>query len=75
MSWNYRVVRYRNSSGVGLHEVYYDDKGQPWSMTAEPVRFAADSVEELTGDLMTAHTDARRRPVLDEPEVWPGKAP
>jgi hypothetical protein len=23
MSWNYRIVRYRNGEGFGLHEVFY----------------------------------------------------
>ena len=40
MSWNYRIVEYRDGSGFGLHEVFYDDKGQPWSMTEQPASFA-----------------------------------
>lgn len=78
MSWNYRIVRYRNNEGFGLHEVYYDKEGLPWSMTEEPAAFACDADEGPGGiqqSLMMARTDARIRPVFDEPEVWPGKAP
>ena len=27
MTWNYRVVKYSDGSGYGLHEIYYDDDG------------------------------------------------
>ncbi len=35
MHWNYRILRYPKvegnafSGGYGLHEVYYDDNGEP----------------------------------------------
>lgn len=73
--WNYRIVKYRDDSGYGLHEVFYDDEGQPWSMTAKPVSFAADEPEEIVADLLRARVDARNRPILDEPKKWPGKNP
>ena len=62
----------------GLHEVYYDDAGKPYTMTQEPADFWCDLDEwpkGIQGSLIMARTDARRRPVLDEPEEWPGKAP
>lgn len=77
-SWNYRVVRYKDGSGYGLHEVYYDDDGLPWTMTEDAVRFVCDlseGPEGIAGSLLTARVDARKRPVLDEPKKWPGKAP
>lgn len=76
--WNYRVVRYRNQGGYGLHEVYYDDDGLPWSMTREPASFVSDFAEgpeAIAGALLTARVDAKKRPVLDEPKKWPGKNP
>ena len=78
MSWNYRIVRYKDGSGFGLHEVYYDAEGEPWGMTKEPCSFVCDADEGPQGinaALLTARTDARRRPVLDEPKKWPGKTP
>lgn len=78
MSWNYRIVRYRDSKGFGLHEVYYDSDGQPWGMTEEGCRFVCDADEGpggIKGSLRIAATDARLCPVLDEPETWPGRAP
>jgi hypothetical protein len=78
VSWNYRVVRYRDGSGFGLHEVYYDKDGQPWGMTESAARFTCVPDEGPGGirdSLRLAATDARLRPVLDEPGTWPGIAP
>ena len=78
MSWNYRIVRYRDGEGFGLHEVYYDDDGQPWSMTEEATRFVChpdEGPEGIKESLAMAMVDARKRPVLDQPETWPGKRP
>ena len=78
MSWNYRIVRYRDHAGLGLHEVYYDDAGEPWGMTAEAVRFVCDAEEGESGivaSLVQALADVRKYPVFDEPEVWPGADP
>lgn len=78
MSWNYRIVQYRDGGGYGLHEVYYDDEGQPWSMTKNPVSFSCDTSEGpqgIIGSLLTARVDAKKRPVFVEPKKWPGKNP
>lgn len=77
MSWNYRIVHYKDNQGFGLHEVFYDSDGRPWSMTAEPVGFACDEDEGPEGvrdDLIMALRDAEK-PVFEEPVVWPGRAP
>lgn len=68
MTWNYRVIRYEQG-GYGLHEVYYDEAGEPNGMTVTPVGFVADEdggVAELTQSLETALRDAKERPILDE---------
>jgi hypothetical protein len=78
VSWNYRIVRYKNGSGFGLHEVYYDANGDAWGMTSDPAGFTCDLDEgpkSIVEQLLTARVDARKRPVFDEPETWPGKAP
>ena len=46
MSWNYRIVKYANGDGYGLHEVFYDAAGNPKSMTAEPAGFVGDTPGE-----------------------------
>jgi hypothetical protein len=35
MTWNYRVIKIGEE--VGIHEVYYDEEGNPSSYTANPV--------------------------------------
>ena len=70
MSWNYRIVKYADGSGCGLHEVHYDADGVEISMTEQPTSFVADTPEELRGVLLTARMDSNRRPVFDEPEDW-----
>lgn len=78
MTWNYRIIKYRDNSGFGLHEVFYDDEGEPWTMTECAVGFGS-TLEDGEGDIINALQmaleDAKERPVLDEPEEWPGKAP
>ena len=51
MSWNYRLVKRTHNDEVsyGIHEVYYDDQGNPESITKNPVAVA----EESKGDIMT----------------------
>lgn len=78
--WNYRIVKYVTGDGFGLHEVYYDDAGQPWAMTERPATFQTDESEDenaVRRMLQLALDDAQKRPVLVEPRKgqWPGKAP
>lgn len=48
MSWNYRVVKYANNEGFGLHEVYYDAKGKIDGWTEDPIlTCSADEVPEI----------------------------
>ncbi len=74
MIWNYRIVKYIDGSGWGLHEVFYNDNGEPSSMTAEPISFVAmpnDEPNMIRDDLRDALEDATNYPILDEPEKWP----
>lgn len=73
MTWNYRIVKYRDGKGYGLHEVYYNEVGRAENMTAEPTSFCADAEdgpEDIAKTLATALKDALCRPVFDEPEEW-----
>lgn len=67
MSWNYRVIRTIDPNGdeyYGIHEVYYDDEGNPVSCTENSVNPIGESVEDLSHTviyMMRAFTE----PVLE----------
>jgi hypothetical protein len=49
MKWAYRIIRHPNEDGkqvYGIHEVYFDDKGNVHSWTDHPTA-VANSVDEL----------------------------
>lgn len=69
MTWNYRIVKYFNGSGFGLHEVFYDKDGKEMSMTENPI-FAGETPEEIKSSLLNARVDAIKRPIFEEPEKW-----
>ena len=71
MTWNYRIVKYLNGDGFGLHEVYYDD-GKVSGMTKDPI-VVGDTRGEVIDALNMAMRDATYKPVFYEPEVWPSK--
>ena len=68
--WNYRIVKYHDGSGYGLHEVHYDDDGKPRSMTLEPATFSGETSLEVVKGIVKANADAATRLVLEEPEAW-----
>ena len=72
MTWNYQIVKYRDSNGFGLHEVYYNGS-KPVSMTKEPCSFACELDEGpkcVIKALSMALKDAQERPIFEEPEEW-----
>lgn len=75
MTWNYRIVKYRDGSGWGVHEVYYDEEGQARAMTTLPVGFTAETKGELKRMLEMALDDAHNRwPFIEpQPDGWPVK--
>lgn len=76
--WNYRIVKYKTGDGYGLHEVYYDDVGEAWAMTKDPISFGCDIEEGPEGVLSSirlALQSVETRPVFDEPKKWPGADP
>lgn len=65
--WNNRILFHADKRGdwYGLHEVFYDDKGQPTACTVEPMTGAYESVSDLRRSLELMLKDARsRKPVL-----------
>jgi hypothetical protein len=69
MAWNFRLVRHteRNPKRVwyGVHEVFYTDQGQPWTMTQDPVAIDGESVKEVLGYLEMVGQDLKHLPILD----------
>lgn len=65
MAWNYRILDH--GEWLALHEVYYDDAGEPNGWTVDAITFGAHSDEGAEGviaSLEMALADARKRPVL-----------
>ena len=73
MSWNYRVVKNYHVEGeeyFAIHEVYYDDDGNPKACTALPVAFLGNDIADLKAVLDMAK-QACDKPVLDYYEDFP----
>jgi hypothetical protein len=72
MTRRYRVVHkgYR----YGIHEVYYDELGEIWTCTEEPVYPEGETLEELRTDL-EHYRLALEEPVLDYGDLVPASEP
>lgn len=45
MYWNYRIIK--DCDGCfGVHEVYYNEKNEPWGATETPITFRCSKDEE-----------------------------
>lgn len=76
--WNFRLVKYRDGSGYGIHEVFYDEEGEPFDMSEEATTFQISPPEDgayLVQVMSMALKDCLCQPVFEEPETWPGTAP
>ena len=64
--WNYRVMLHRSLGGIrfGIHEIFYNEAGQPHSWTEDPIELNAETLEELKNDLQHM-LKAFEQPVLD----------
>lgn len=72
MTWNYRLVRtvFEDEEYFAVHEVYYNEAGEPIMMTERPATFGGDSPEEAIQALEMALKDAQSRPVFTPPKEW-----
>ena len=69
--WNYRIVKYKKDEGYGLHEVYYNYKGEPEARTERPI-IACDNDEGPEGiiaALKMALDSVESRTILNETEI------
>lgn len=71
VTWNYRVLRRRTKDifgreveSYGVHEVYYDDDGEPSSCTMNSVGPSGDTFEDLAADLRLL-VAALNKPILE----------
>ena len=66
MTWNYRIVKTDFSGAVefAIHEVYYDENGEPDGATQNPSWPAGETWEEFQADLNN-YNMAMLQPVLD----------
>lgn len=63
----YRVVRYADGSGFGLHEIIYT--GNKPARLGKPVTFLGDSAEFVLDDIQSARLEASRASVVNEEEI------
>jgi len=49
MTWNYRIIRHKGevSEWLAIHEVFYDDEGNPDGCTENPIHIIGDDLEEI----------------------------
>jgi hypothetical protein len=54
MHWNYRVILHDEGQEpfVALHEVFYNEAGQPDGWSADPIHVQGDDLTELRDDLI-----------------------
>jgi len=67
MSWNYRAIRHHDGS-LAVHEVFYNEAGEPNSMTENPVTFSVsedESIKDLATSLEQALNDIRKKPIIE----------
>lgn len=68
MAWNYRVIRHiapqDGSAYYAIHEVYYNEKGEPYMVSHESVKPFGETFDELKSDVGMIHA-ALRNPPLD----------
>ena len=81
MHWNYRIIkdtyeeRGRKYIKYSIHEVHYNEAGEIWAMTEDPVSLDSieheedgdDALESLKWTLNTILKDIEKRPILEEP--------
>ncbi len=72
MSWNHRILRrtFEGETFYAVHEVYYDENGNPNGCTDESVSPKGETMDELRSDILSFH-DALTKPILNY-EDFPG---
>ena len=68
MSWNHRVLAHELEEGIYLeiHEVYYDENGQPHSYTENSISVGADDLQGIQWVL------EKMKACTNKPILWAG---
>lgn len=66
ITWNYRVIhKIENGEHTyAIHEVYYNENGEPWNVTVNSTAPLGETLQELLDDL-EHYIDAINRPILE----------
>lgn len=72
MHWNYRIVI--KNGNMGIHEVYYDEHGEPSSVSEDSVVPVASDIEELQ-DILDRLRRATREPALAYDDITRNEPP
>ncbi len=79
MMWNFRLVKHVELKPkhvwYGVHEVFYNDDGKPWTMTKEPVQVDGESAKDVAAYLRSIQHDLKHLPVLDADKIKWAKPP
>lgn len=74
MSWNYRVMAcdYNDEVYFQIHEVYYDENGNPDSYIENPVTVGGDNLSDIHWTL-NRMKEATKKPILWTGEKFPNE--
>ena len=70
MTWSYRIVHkvYDGADEYTIHEIYYDNEGNPQLITVNPIAPYGNTHEEFKED-MKYYLMALEKPVLEYDEI------
>ena len=85
--WNYRLVHHKHNDPnrvdyYAIHEVFCNNRGEPWGMTTEPIRVIVDDSEwwdeepikspqeSCVNILSMILRDVMKNPIFEVPKKW-----
>ncbi len=70
MNWNYRIIKYEDQEGYGLHEIYYEDD-RAVSRTENPIIACGndEGPDGIIKSLKMALNDVENKPYLKDSEI------
>jgi len=71
-NWSYRVIL--KNGRYTIHEVYYDEDGEPWTCTEDPVCPECDTLDDFQAE-MEHYQHALELPVLQYADLVPNHEP
>lgn len=70
--WNYRILahEYKDEVYLEIHEVYYDDNGNPNGYSERPSPVCSETIKGITWTL-NRMSESRKKPILYAGEKFP----